>query len=84
MVHRRSIPRRYGRWEWRVGCSLRYIVGMDGHAEPGSVQSLQSSNVAFEAPAIEAVVHANFRPARLKGRVVRQLVEQIVRFAVQR
>lgn len=63
---------------------LRYIVGMDGHAEPGSVQSLQSSNVSFEAPAIEAVAHANFRPARLKGRVVRQLVEQIVRFTVQR
>ena len=63
---------------------LRYIVGVDGHAEPGSVRSLQSSNVAFEAPAIEAVAHANFRPARLKGRVVRQLVEQIVRFTVQR
>lgn len=62
---------------------LRYIVGIDGHAEPGSVRSLQSSNAAFEAPAIEAVAHANFRPARLKGRIVRQLVEQIVRFTVQ-
>lgn len=62
---------------------LRYIVGIDGHAEPGSVRSLQSSNAAFEAPAIEAVAHANFRPARLKGRIVRQLVEQLVRFTVQ-
>jgi protein TonB len=63
---------------------LRFIVGMDGHAEPGSVRALHSSNIAFEAPAIEAVAHANFRPARLKGRVVRQLVVQIVRFTVQR
>ena len=63
---------------------LRYIVGMDGHAEPGSIRSLQSSNTAFESPAIEAIAHANFRPARLKGRVVRQLVEQVVRFTVQR
>jgi len=63
---------------------LRYIVGVDGHAEPGSVRSLASSNVAFEAPAIDAVAHANFRPARLNGHVVRQLVEQVVRFTVQR
>jgi TonB family protein len=63
---------------------LRYIVGFDGRAEPGSIRSLQSSNAAFEAPAIEAIARARFRPARLKGRVVRQLVEQIVRFTVQR
>lgn len=63
---------------------LRYIVGVDGRAEPGSIQSLRSSNAAFEAPAIEAISRARFRPARLKGRVVRQLVEQIVRFTVQR
>ena len=63
---------------------LRYIVSIDGHAEPGSVQSLQSSNPAFEAPAIEAIAHSHFRPARLRGSVVRQLVEQIVRFTVQR
>jgi protein TonB len=63
---------------------LRYIVGIDGRAESGSIRSLQSNNSAFEAPAIEAIAHAHFRPARLRGRVVRQLVEQIVRFTVQR
>ena len=63
---------------------LRYIVGIDGHAEPGSIRSLQSSSTAFELPAIEAVARAHFRPARRRGRVVRQLVEQIVRFSVQR
>jgi hypothetical protein len=63
---------------------LRYIVGIDGRAEPGSIRSLQSSNSAFEGPAIEAIAQAHFRAARIKGRVVRQLVEQIVRFTVQR
>lgn len=63
---------------------LRYIVGVDGHAEAGSVKSLRSNNSAFEAPAVEAIAHAHFRPARLKGRAVRQLVEQIVRFNLQR
>lgn len=62
---------------------LRYIVGIDGRAEPGSIQALQSTNTAFEAPAVDAIARARFRPARLQGRVVRELVEQIVRFTVR-
>lgn len=62
---------------------LRYIVGVDGRAEPGSVNTVQSSNAAFEAPAIEAIERARFRPARLGGRVVREVVEQIVRFTIR-
>ena len=62
--------------------ALRYIVGIDGRAESGSIKTMQSSNAAFIAPAIDAIAGARFRPARLRGHVVRQLVEQIVRFTV--
>ena len=63
---------------------VRYIVGVDGRADPGSIQALLSTNTAFEAPAVNAIAGAHFRPVRRKDRVVRQLVEQIVRFTVQR
>lgn len=61
---------------------LRYIVGIDGRAEPGSIVVTTSSNPAFATPAIEAIRSATFRPARIRGRVVRQIVEQVVRFTL--
>jgi protein TonB len=61
---------------------LRYIVGTDGKVEPGSVEVLMSTNKSFEAPAIEAITGSRFRPARVKGQKVRQLVEQMVRFTI--
>ncbi len=61
---------------------LRYVVGTDGKVEPGSVEVLMSTNKAFEAPAIEAITRSHFRPARVKGQKVRQLVEQMVRFTI--
>lgn len=62
---------------------LRFIVGLDGHAEPRSIETLKSSNPSFEAPAIEAIQQSRFKPARIMGRKVRQLVEQLVRFALR-
>jgi protein TonB len=59
---------------------LRYIVGLDGRAEPHSIEIVRSSNAGFDVPAIDAIKGSRFRTARLKGRPVRQLVEQIVRF----
>ncbi len=61
---------------------LRYIVGVDGRAEPGSITVSRSTNRAFEEPAADAVRLAKFRPAKIRGRVVRQLVEQVVRFTL--
>jgi len=61
---------------------LRYIVGVDGRAESGSVKVTRSTNTAFELPATEAIRLARFRPARIGGRVVRQVVEQVVRFTL--
>lgn len=63
---------------------LRYVVGVDGRVEMESITVLQSTNHAFDAPAIDAITHAKFKAARIHGRVVRQLVEQVVRFTLGR
>jgi TonB family protein len=60
--------------------TMRFVVGTDGRAESSSVQVLNSTNRAFEDPAIEAIKGSTFRPARIKDTPVRQLVEQVVRF----
>lgn len=62
---------------------LQYIVGVDGNVEPGSIEALKSSDRSFEAPAIDAIRQSHFKPARIKGRRVRQLVEQVVRFTLR-
>ena len=62
--------------------TLRYVVGVDGRAEPGSIKVVSSTNTAFEASAIETVGQCVYRPARFKGTVVRQLVEQNVKFTM--
>lgn len=61
---------------------LRYIVGRDGIAETGSIVVERSSNASFELPAMDAIRLAHFKPARIRGRAVRQVVEQLVRFAL--
>jgi len=62
---------------------VRFIVGLDGRAEAGSIDVVGSSHASFEAPAIEAIAASRFLPARLRGRSVRQLVEQVVRFKLR-
>ncbi|MEP6591638.1 MAG: energy transducer TonB [Gemmatimonadota bacterium] len=63
--------------------SLRFIVGTDGRVESGTIQVLSSTNKAFEAPAIEAIKKSRFKPAKIRGAPVRQLVDQAVRFSLQ-
>ncbi|MES2124039.1 MAG: energy transducer TonB [Gemmatimonadota bacterium] len=63
--------------------SLRFIVGTDGRVEGGTIQVLSSTNKAFEAPAIEAIKKSRFKPAKIRGAPVRQLVDQAVRFSLQ-
>jgi TonB family protein len=62
--------------------ALRYVVGVDGRAEAGSISVISSTNKAFEAPAIETVTECLYRPARIKGAAVRQLVQQNVKFTL--
>jgi TonB family protein len=61
--------------------TLRYIVGINGRAED-SIAVTQSTNLAFEAPAIAAVRLARFQAAKIRSHPVRQIVEQVVRFTI--
>ncbi|HEU5170391.1 MAG TPA: TonB family protein [Gemmatimonadales bacterium] len=61
---------------------MQWIVDTTGHAEQGSFKILKSTHSAFEEPAREAVMKAVFKPARFRGRPVRQLVQQAVSFKI--
>lgn len=60
---------------------LGYVVGVNGHLEAGTVRVISSTNVAFNAPAIEAVESCSYKPARFFHIPVRQPVEQGVPFS---
>ncbi len=61
---------------------LRFVVGSDGRVEGNSVQVVSSTNKAFEPPAIAAIKKWTFKPAKMRGQAVRQLVEQNIRFSL--
>ncbi len=59
---------------------LEYVIDATGHAEPGSVRIVSASHAAFVEAAREAILAGVYRPARYRGRAVRQLVRQKVVF----
>ncbi|MEZ4457655.1 MAG: energy transducer TonB [Gemmatimonadales bacterium] len=61
---------------------VQYVVGTDGKAEASSFRVLRSTNKAFEEPAREAIMGSTFKPAKIKGQPVRQLVQQRVSFTI--
>jgi protein TonB len=61
---------------------VQYVVDTTGHAEPPSWKVLRSTNRAFEEPAREAIMKAVFKPARIRGTAVRQLVQQAISFNI--
>jgi protein TonB len=61
---------------------VQYIVDTTGHAEPSSFKVLKSTHQAFEEPAREAIMKAVFKPAKFRGKVVRQLVQQRISFKI--
>jgi protein TonB len=61
---------------------VQYVVGIDGRAEPESFKVMRSTNKAFEEPAREAIMGSTFKPAKIKGQAVRQLVQQRVSFTI--
>lgn len=61
---------------------LRFVVGTDGNVESSTVQVVSSTNKAFEAPAVAAIKKWKFKPAKIRGQPVRQLVEQGIRFSL--
>jgi TonB family protein len=62
---------------------LQFVVDTAGRVEPGSIDVLEGAHAAFESSAIEAVLDARFRPARVRGRPVRQLVRQGMTFRIE-
>jgi len=61
---------------------VQYVVDTTGHAEPASWKVMKSSHPQFEAPSRESIMKSVFKPARIKGRAVRQLVQQKLTFAI--
>jgi protein TonB len=61
---------------------VQYVVGVDGRAEPESFKVLRSTNKAFEDPAREAILAGTFKPAKIRGQAVRQLVQQRISFTI--
>jgi protein TonB len=59
---------------------VQYVVDTTGHAERSSWKVLRSTNKAFEEPAREAIMKGVFKPARIRGKAVRQLVQQKISF----
>jgi outer membrane biosynthesis protein TonB len=63
---------------------LEYVVDTSGRAEPGSLRALGATHPEFEAAAGATILGSRYRPARLHGKVVRQLVRQTLRFRSER
>jgi len=59
---------------------LEYVVDTMGRAESASLRALRSTGPEFEAAARASVLAACFKPARLRGKLVRQLVRQTLTF----
>jgi TonB family protein len=62
---------------------IQFIIDTTGGVELRSIEVVQSTHEAFEAPARESVAGALFRPARLGALPVRQLTRQPISFAVR-
>ena len=63
---------------------LDYVVDTAGRAELGSLRVITSSHPAFDEAARASVLASRYQPARLRGRVVRQLVRQALSFRLER
>ena len=61
--------------------TVTYIVDPSGFVEPGSIRIVSSDQPAFAEAVATSVGQARFTPGRVRGRAVRVLVRQIIRFA---
>ena len=62
---------------------LSFVVDTAGAVESGSVMVVEGSHPAFAASAGQTIERSRFAPARIRGRAVRQLVRQVIRFEVR-
>lgn len=59
---------------------VEFVVDTLGRAERQSIRTLDSTRPEFEAAARAAIENTRYRPARVRGRAVRQLVRQTLSF----
>jgi protein TonB len=64
--------------------TMRFIVGADGHVEPGSINVMSTPHKLFTDAVRAALLSAHFRPAEAGGQSVRQLVEQSFTFTLDK
>lgn len=62
--------------------SLEFVVDSSGLVERAGVRVIESSHPAFTASVLSALPDARFRPGRIGGQPVRQLVRQSFRFVL--
>ncbi len=63
---------------------VEFVIDTTGRAEVSSINVLQSTNRAFEAPAIDVIRRSLYRPGRVRGQPVRVLVQQQISFTIVR
>jgi hypothetical protein len=59
---------------------LTFVVRCDGRADPRTVVVNDATDTAFIRPAIDAVIHSEYRPGVFRGKVVAASVVQSVVF----
>lgn len=64
--------------------TVEFVVTTSGTVEAGSIRVLEATAPAFGSSAIEAIGGSRFRPARVRGVPVKQLVRQVIRFEASR
>jgi len=62
---------------------LEFVIDSAGHVEPASLRVLERSRPGFDAAAEETILGSLFRPARVRGRAVRQRTLQAVAFRIR-
>jgi periplasmic protein TonB len=60
------------------------IIDTSGRAERGSVRIVHSTHPAFDKPAMDVVAGSIYRPGRMRGAVVRVLVNVPVNFSIRK
>src|SRR5258705_7028275 len=63
--------------------TVQAVIDTLGRAEPASVKIVARPNTAFDESARAYVLHAVFRPARVKGRAVRVLITVPVNYRIE-
>lgn len=64
--------------------AVEFIVGSNGRVERGSIRVLQSANPQFSAAVRNYLASARYRPAKVGGKPVRQVVQQSFAFRLNR